>query len=154
MATLKELIDIVDWKDLKESFAKKVLEDENLDNFLEAYRLALEKLKLMEPCSSNMRIVFKIIDDADDEDYEKIEVYGKNGDLNKDQTGLDYKYHYQYLPPNEEVAYALDFISWNECLGMEIDKETLIKYDYDVIVVECIWEITFYSLSGNFEKFK
>lgn len=47
--------------------------------------------------------------------------------------------------PVESQIYALDFIPWAQILSCEMDSQTLASYSKETIVLECIYEITFWG---------
>ena len=61
-------------------------------------------------------------------------------DLPKDQC-----YHDLYgIKPNDDNHWALDFHPWGEFLKSEMDIDTTIYDDLDIIC-HCLWEMTFYG---------
>jgi len=59
--------------------------------------------------------------------------------------GKDSYHHTDFR--KDDIEYGLDFLPWDEVLGMTIHKETLEKYTEAEIICHVIWEITFYGFS-------
>lgn len=53
-------------------------------------------------------------------------------------------YHNVYQT-NQSERYAMDFVPWDEVLGMEVD---IGNYTYEEALAHILWEITFYGYSN------
>ena len=42
-----------------------------------------------------------------------------------------------------DTSYGIEFVPWNEWLGMDIEPETEKNYTHSDIVAHCLWEMTF-----------
>jgi hypothetical protein len=97
----------------------------------DGYLHALEQLRKIEPVASkdNTRIVLTACHDIDSGYY--TDVCGMNGETHDGSA--------------DEMRWALDFTSWAEWLGMEIDQ--YVKYYYSEIdtLGHILWELTWHG---------
>ena len=49
----------------------------------------------------------------------------------------------------KDESYAIEFITWNEWLGKEIEAETLSKYKVNEIAAYCLWEMIYVSFDED-----
>ena len=47
----------------------------------------------------------------------------------------------------DKELFGIEFVSWNKWVGMEIESETLEKYERAEIAAHCLWEMTFMGIS-------
>jgi hypothetical protein len=115
--TLKSLIDTNLWQDVKDIFIKLYPEDEQN---IEGYKAVFERLKTIKPKKKNWKLFI--------------------------ETGHDDSVpYYLYFKDNKNERCGLDFVPWNECLGMEISEETISAYSAIEIIAHVLQEITFYG---------
>ena len=86
-----------------------------------------DQLTKMHPIESEMEIVLSEQVEEDPEDS-YLHVSGRK--LNHE-------------PGQVPESFGLDFVPWNEWLGMTIEKETLEKYTELEIISHCLYEMTF-----------
>lgn len=118
-----DLLKKYNWEDIKPILlALYPDQKKNIDGYV----VTLKELLVLKPVKTKMRI---IIEDGFDEDKERYyNVSAKDGTI-------------------EETAWAIDFMDWAECLGMEIDSETLSVYSPLDIVAHCLWEMTWHGFT-------
>jgi hypothetical protein len=86
-----------------------------------------DQLTKMHPIESEMEIV---LSEQVEEDPEDSFVHVSGRKLN-------------YEPGQVPESFGLDFVPWNEWLGMTIEKETLEKYTELEDICHCLYEMTF-----------
>jgi hypothetical protein len=69
-------------------------------------------------------------------------VSGKNGTLKKEENPEIFK---DDKIGNQEVSYGIEFVDWEEWLGMDIDPGSISNYSETDIIAHCLWEMTFYG---------
>lgn len=124
--TLKELVADTTWPSILASFSE--LNPTAEINF-EEYRMVFEKLKVLEPETSDYCILLESVSTED-------EVY-------IDVSGL-------HKNPKAEVdtyPQGLELTLWREWLGMEIHPASLIAFSSTEIIVHCLLEMTFVGFS-------
>lgn len=134
---LKELIDKTEWAPVEKSLLEAYPDD---DVNPKAYENVYKTLSSMAPGKTDMRIC---IEECFNEDCD-ISVFGKDGTLNKDLEGFEYRVKFidtEYA--NSEACYGLDLVPWNMWLGMEIDPPALETYSEAEIIAHSLWEMTF-----------
>ena len=144
---LKELIANTDWNQVKSSLLRNY---PNSGQSMEAYQLVFDTLSSLSPRETKMRICLEQVfrEGIDEEPY--IEVFGKDGTLNKDLP--DFRHFSKTASKelaNSETSFALDLVPWEEWLGMELDLATLEVYSGFDIIAHCLWEMTFFGLSSS-----
>ena len=92
------------------------------------------------------------------------DVYGENGDKNKDENDLMEFYKEKIengtIEPEvmktleSNVTYGLEFSSRSQWLGMSVDQESLDKCGEIDFIVYCLWEMTFAGFSETQIKSK
>ena len=138
---LAEVIEKASWAETK---ACLLWNYSDVEKGMAGYERVFRKLRKLQPTSTRMRIFIRktFREGLDEEPF--TEVVGKNGTLNKeleDFKHLNKSEDSEYA--NSEVEYALEFHSWEEWLGMEVDSATHQKYAYPEILAHCLWEMTF-----------
>jgi len=116
----KDLVLDSDWKKIEKILLTL---DKNNDN-LKGYKKVYEELLNLKPKKSDYILKIKHVKN-DEEDYE--DVFGTS--------------------KNDTQNYALEFTSWQEWLGMEIDPKTQKKYSNPSIIANCIYEMTFFGFN-------
>lgn len=102
-------------------------EEEDISDYEEVF----SKLRTLQPEESN----FSIVVNWKKDDFEHTYYADVSGYCNdpKKQAG------------NTTTTFALEFTSWNEWLGMTIDKTTLQTFNELEIIAHCLYEMTFVS---------
>jgi len=116
----KDLVLDSDWKKIEKILLTL---DKNNDN-LKGYKKVYEELLNLKPKKSDYILKIKHVKN-DEEDYE--DVFG--------------------TLKNDTQNYALEFTSWQEWLGMEIDSKIQKKYSKTSIIANCIYEMTFFGFN-------
>jgi len=127
-----KLVDIIfnyDW-DLLYKYFKKYYPNEKIEH----YKDFLNSLKKLTPIESEFKIsINHIIEDhmfsKDIDDW--YSVHGISNDKNEIET------------------YALEYSTFEEWLGMEIDERTLKEYPKPFIIIHCLWEMTFCGFTNE-----
>ena len=114
----KDLVLNSDWKKIEKLL---LTIDKNVDN-MEGYKKVYDDLINLKPKKSDCILNIKHVRN-EDEEYE--DVFGTSN--------------------NDDQNYALEFTSWQEWLGMEIDAKTLKRYSKPSIIANCIYEMTFFG---------
>lgn len=140
-----ELLKSVTWPDVK---AALFWSYPDVAEFLEDYRLALAKLKQLQPVASSMRIIVKkpYRPGFDEEPF--IEVIGRNGQLNREQVDFQY-FQDKDDYANAETDFSISFHRREEWLGMEIDAASLDHFTASQITAHCIWDMTFHGFEQS-----
>lgn len=120
--TLKDLISSNCWLNVELK-----MKELNFDRSIEGLSSVYDKLCTTAAVESD---IFINIEEKKDSDSSWFEVFGK-----KSIKDLDYN-----------ATFALEFTPWEEWLGMEIDTNTLYKFDDLEIICRCLLEMTFISL--------
>lgn len=148
---LKELIDRVEWKDVKKELLKSYPDQKKS---IEGYKIIFDTLKLKKPKKSKMRIcVEKVKDDFEKEkDVYYTHVSGKNGETYHEQ----WKAHPNWYPEepsgeyaNNEIGWAIEFEKWDKWIGMEIDKISFKDHNEVQVVAHCLWEMTWMGFTED-----
>ena len=138
---LDDLMKLVEWDFVAESLRDIYdMSETDLKSHEKIYRLLNDPTSTPFPTKYRIRIEHHT-EDPDDSYYE---VHGvtqfKN--LGDDQNIEGYK-------PEDEVVCGIEFTPWGEWLGMEIERETLDRFDPPKIVALCLWEMSFSSFDEN-----
>lgn len=105
------------------------------------FRMAFEQLQTLTPVKTNMRIILKeVFDEFESSWYTSVS--GRNGTLKKEENLEIFK---DDKIGNQEVSYGIEFVDWQEWLGMDIDPESTSNYSEPDIIAHCLWEMTFYG---------
>jgi hypothetical protein len=114
----------------------------------EGYQRAFETLQALAPVETKMRIWIEAVTEVDTGEHYAA-VSGKDGTLKKDSTPGVFK---DDDVGNQEESFGIEFVDWDEWLGMEIAPETLSSYSELDILGHCLWEMTFYGYSPGHIK--
>ncbi len=97
--------------------------------FIEEYERVFNELKLMQPLPSKITIVVKWVHDTyDDTHYVDVSGYYTNPAERTDEYSN---------------SLAIEFVAWNEWLGMEINKKSLKNFTELEIIAHCLLEMTY-----------
>lgn len=149
--TFKQLLEDTSWKEVKESLIKNYDADMKNDGCLESHEMVFYKLYNIEPVNpkDNMRICIDWVEpDGDLVEEGYWSVCGRKGKLLKDSSDFEkFKDNCTEEEANREITYGIEFTSWNEMLGMEVDKDTAnnIELTRADIVSHILFEMTFIS---------
>lgn len=135
---LAELACNCDWDSIRSAILRLYPDDrKNMAGFESVF----ERLQTLTPAITKMRIVLEeVFDDVENERY--THVCGKDGTLKKEENPEIFK---DDQIGNQEVSYGIEFVEWEEWLGMDIDPESLSKYSETDIIAHCLWEMSFYG---------
>ena len=105
------------------------------------FKMVFEQLQKLTHAESNMRIILeKVFDEFENGWYTCVS--GKNGTLKKEENPEIFK---DDKIGNQEVSYGIEFVDWEEWLGMDIDPGSISNYSETDIIAHCLWEMTFYG---------
>jgi hypothetical protein len=124
--TLNQLIENNTWKNVSSILIEIYPKAEKNK---QVYQLVFEKLKKINPEQIDISIV---ITKEIDEDEEYIDVSG----ILKHPKSDDEKY-----------PQGIEFCSWCQWLGMDINKDSFIDFSEEEIIAHCLYEMTFISFS-------
>ena len=129
-----ELIESNSWLSI-EIILLKLYPDEKKN--ISEYEDVFHKLNLMSPINEDKSIIISNEkDDFDDEEY--VDVSGKYNNPQNEQ---------------EDFSQALEYSPWNEWLGMDIEKQSLLNFSELEIIAHCLYEMTFISFEeGEIEQ--
>ena len=99
---------------------------------LDNYKTIFEKLQLVEPVNDEMLIVLTEYESDTDGISEPKSTY-------VDVSGRKLKQD----PNSLSNSYAIEFVKWENWLGMEIAPETLENFNELEIITHCLYEMTF-----------
>ena len=135
---LAELVCNCDWANIRSAILRLYPDDrKNMSGFESVF----QRLQVLTPAITNMRIVLEeVLDDDENERY--TDVCGKDGTLKKEENPEVFK---DDQIGNQEVSYGIEFVEWEEWIGMDIDPGSLLKYSAADILGHCLWEMTFYG---------
>ena len=135
---LAELVCNCDWANIRSAILRLYPDDrKNMAGFESIFG----RLQTLTPVITEMRIVLEeVFDDGENERY--THVCGKDGTLKKEENPEGFK---DDEIGNQEMSYGIEFVEWEEWIGMDIDQESLSKYSAADILVHCLWEMTFYG---------
>lgn len=127
---LKELVADCDFDEI--ASVLKDIDGEDVD--LASYLQVLERLLYMQGSLSKFQIVIR--------DFVT--------------NGFEYRDVYGCIVGDNE-SYALEFQPWSEWLGMEINKESLVRFSHNEIVGYCLHEMTTFGydeekIKSEYEK--
>lgn len=123
--TLQHLIKTNDW--LSVELTLIALYPDQTEN-IEAYKEIFYKLRKMSPIESDIQIVLERYCDDEAEEESYVDVSGKS--LTPDNT-------------SQAESLAIEFVPWNEWLGMPINKKSLVEFNELEIISHCLYEMTF-----------
>lgn len=121
-----EMVRAADWKYVRPQLIKEYPYEGDTDKLMEAYEQAYLELQNTEP-NYNEKLF----------DIEYIEPIEENEG-----------YHHCYFTKDGE-RYGMDFMSWNDVLGMELTGTVFRNYNAYQICAHLLWEITFYGWSNK-----
>jgi len=99
---------------------------------IDAYRVVFESLQLMEPAMDDMLIVLSEHPCDNDEENES------------DDTFVDVSGRKLVPEPDSLTdSYALEFVKWENWLGMDLAPETIENFTELEIIAHCLYEMTF-----------
>jgi hypothetical protein len=124
---LNELVKTSNWINIETEL--RVLFPE-IGGKTQTYRRAFEKLQTLEELESDLYIELKKAVDDEKAESQFVDVFGKRTD-----------------EPESSVGYALEFVPWQEWLGMDISKTTISDFSKAEIVCHCLYEMTFFGTS-------
>ena len=105
---------------------------------MEEYRSVFESLLIMQPVNDEMLIVLTEIEcDTDDECQPKSAYIDVSGRKQKPELN------------SINDSYAIEFVKWENWLGMKIVPETLEKFNALEIISHCLYEMTFCGYEQN-----
>lgn len=134
-----DLIRTVSWIQVEADLAR--LYPEEGPNF-EQYERVYSSLLAISPVETAMRIAIRIVQQKDDSYHD---VYGLDNQREAQGESECRALESQSEAQGDSKSWALDFIDWNEWIAMEIDSDTLDKYEHSEIAAHCLWEMTFYG---------
>lgn len=105
------------------------------------FKMVFEQLQTLTHAESNMRIILEEVFDEFENGWYTC-VSGKNGTLKKEENPEIFK---DDKIGNQEVSYGIEFVDWEEQLGMDIDPGSISNYPETDIIAHCLWEMTFYG---------
>lgn len=105
------------------------------------FKMVFEQLQTLIHAESNMRIILEEVFDEFENGWYTC-VSGKNGTLKKEENPEIFK---DDKIGNQEVSYGIEFVDWEEWLGMDIDPGSISNYSETDIIAHCLWEMTFYG---------
>lgn len=133
-----ELVCKYDWGEIRPAIVWLYPNDQKN---IAGFKMVFEQLQTLKPTMTNMRIVLEdVFDEFENGWY--THVCGKEGTLRKEDNPEIFK---DEKIGNQEVSYGIEFVDWEEWLGMDIDPESTSNYHETDIIVHCLWEMTFYG---------
>ncbi|NLI79961.1 MAG: hypothetical protein GX442_26385 [Candidatus Riflebacteria bacterium] len=132
----KSLIGKYSWEDIWPHFRKLYPDSKNSR---EGYKQVFSELHTIKPRATRMRIVLEEVPtERNQEGY--VHVFGKNGTLRKT---VHPKHFNDSKKDDPEESFAIEYIPWEEWLGMSIDQPSTERFSGVEIIVHCLWEMTF-----------
>lgn len=142
---LKELVYRTNWCDVKASLIKAYPDAERS---IEGYESIFSTLSSLIPHKTNMRIFIERVYREGIDEQPFVDVSGKNGTLNKNLSDFQHFGKPQDSEhANSEASFALEMVSWEEWLDMEIDSASQQDYSDSEILAHCLWEMTFFGFN-------
>jgi len=140
---LKELLLSTDWDEVKQSLLRSYPDSRRT---IDKLQRVFERLLSLEGGETKTRLCFAEVmrEGINEEPY--IEVFGKDGTLNRDLP--DFPYFSETARrdfANLEASFALELVPWEEWLGMELDPSTSQEYSASDLIAHCLWEMTFFG---------
>jgi len=126
---LHDLIKSNNWLSIEMTLLKLYPDQKEITD---KYRTVFENLQLAEPVKYEMLIVLT--------EYES----GTDGTNESTSTYIDVAGRKLKQDPNSfSNSYAIEFVKWENWLGMEIAPETLENFNELEIISHCLYEMTF-----------
>lgn len=123
----QDLITQTKWENVKRKLLKLYPDEhKNLDGYRDVW---YQLVYILKP---------EIFKDLNEKNIE-ILICEKVDDLFNDYENI----YYDVVGWDGNQRWAIEFLPWEEWLGMKINKETLKKFSYEEIAVHCIWEMTY-----------
>lgn len=139
----KELLTKTHWNEVKLSLLQTYPDAERS---LAGFERVFDELLSLTPRRTKVRICLEEVFRESIDEEPHIEVFGKDGTLNKDLSDF---HHFSETTSaefeNSETSFALDLVPWEEWLGMGLDPSTLEAYSGPDIIAHCLWEMTFFG---------
>jgi len=133
-----ELVCKYKWDEICTNFIRLYPNDQKN---IAGFKMVFEQLRTLTQIESNMRIILEeVFDEFENGWY--ICVSGKNGTLKREENTEIFK---DDKIGNQEVSYGIEFVDWEEWLGMDIDPGSISNYSETDIIAHCLWEMTFYG---------
>lgn len=131
---LKEILKGINWLHVQmELIDQYSEEEENIKDYEKVFRL----IELMDVIESELVLfISEEVDPISDEKY--IDVSGVK------EEGLE-----KIDSQGSNQSYALEYIPWEEWLGMKIAKATLENFSNLEIIAHCLYEMTFVSFDQD-----
>lgn len=124
--TLKQLISKHHWVSVS-LILKELYPEQQAD--LDGYEKVFNQLSCMNSETSELCIqVTNVVDDFDGEEYVSVSGIYENPQSEE-----------------EEISYAIEFVSWKEWLGMKISKDSLNTFSELEIIAHALFEMTFFG---------
>jgi hypothetical protein len=132
---LKALIERQHWLSVELTLEELYPEE---SEFLEDYRRVYDDLKILEAKAYHLQIVLTICDNhpliEDEEEETYVDISGIDLTASTNATSMHY---------------AIEFLGWDEWLGMEISHTTLADFSELEIIAHCLHEMTFISFDED-----
>lgn len=104
------------------------------ETFISDYEKVFNELKILKPVDSEISIIVSNeIDEYDNEKYINVSGYDNSKTSSSNNELTD--------------SLALEFTSWNEWLGMDIDQDSLKNFSHLELICHCLHEMTFMGFS-------
>ena len=98
---------------------------------LQGYELVFNELKRLSPTDTAISIVVSNEkDDFDNEEY--VHICGYNNQIQDDTD-------------NQNNSLGLEFTSWEDWLGMDLDKKSVMDFTELELISHCLYEMTFFG---------
>ena len=99
---------------------------------IDEYKRVFESLQIMQPANDEMLIVLTEYEcDTDDENKAKSTYVDVSGRKLKPE------------PNSITESYAIEFVKWENWLGMKLAPETIVNFNELEIIAHCFYEMTF-----------
>jgi len=126
MTTLKDIVDLHQWKDIYRRMAKLYPKPhKNLEGYKRVFKV-LRKLDATKKRSRLLIELYACYDKYDDRYYTSV---------------------HGVTPKRRGDTYALEFSSWQEWLGMRVSDASIYAYESVDIICHCLYEMTFFGFT-------
>lgn len=126
---LKDIIKSYNWLSIEMTLLK--LYPDQIKS-IDGYKKVFENLQTMQPVKDEMQIVLTEYEsDPGEESMEKSGYIGVSGRKQNND------------PDTITDSYALEFVKWENWLGMDISPETIDHFNELEIIAHCLFEMTF-----------